>query len=217
MNFRNALTGGSANWTIDRPKVKTTKKYPSKVIIEKIPDVVAQMVVTKVLSLVGESDWNDPFEVLNTIAKIMSIDLTKQIEGQYATPFDMDRTILVPATRNSDCPHWTCQSIIRVDKENRYINYKGSKYNIFDIILESKYFKEQMHKVATAAHSTWNVRWANAKEEGHRLYQKTRTGSSSGGESWLDRCVKPLLTDKDVKGIKITDLIMIEWKRDMSL
>jgi len=202
-------------WSIDRSKKKVTKVTK---VTEVIPDVVSQMVVTEVLKLVGNSDWNDPLNVSKTIADMMSIDLTKPIEGQIPHPCEIDRTVFVPANRNSHIPFWICQSLIRVDEKhnNRFIDYKGSKYNKIDIVFKSAYFKEQMDKVAKAAGCTWNARWGNAKKEEHRLYQKTRTGSSND-ESWLDRCVKPLFTENDTEGINIKNLIMIEMKRDLSL
>jgi len=225
MNFREALCGNTGNksqmptttWSIDRPKIKTIKA--SKKIIEQIPDIVAQMVVEEVLTLVGNANWNDPQQVSKTIANIMSINLNQPIEDQLAHPCEIDRTVLVPTSKDSDIPHWICQSIIRVDeksgsgKNNRFIDYKGAKYNKVDIIYTSDYFKKQMDLVAEAANCTWEFRWGNAREEEHRLYQKTRTGSATGDESWLDRCVQPLLTQDDVDGINIKNLIMFSFKR----
>jgi len=207
-------------WSIDRRKDrKDTKKLTQKRISEKVPDVVAQMVVTEVLKLVGESDWNDPTNVSKTIAQMMSIDLSQPIENQIPRPFDMDRTIFIPASKDSQIPYWICQSIIRVDEKhnNRFINYKGAKYNKIDIIFECEYFKTQMDKVASAAFCTWEKKWGNSKKEEDRLYQKTRTGSNTGDESWLDRCVKPLMTDQDTDGINIKNLVMISFKRNMNL
>jgi len=209
-----------SNWSIDRDrkpndrKQKYSTKIAKKIVKEKVPDVVAEMLITEFLKLVGDSDWNDPNNVSKTIARMMSIDLNKPITEQVPIPAEIDRTVFVPASKGSDIPFWICQSIIRVDEKfgNRYIDYKGSKYNKIDIIFECEYFKKRMDEVAKEAHCTWNARWGNATKEEHRLYQKTRTGSGSD-ESWLDRCVKHLLTDADVDGINIKNLVMIEFKR----
>jgi hypothetical protein len=209
-------------WSIDRtPNIsksrKPIQKSIQKRVSEQVPDIVAQMVVIEVLNLVGEANWNDPLNVSKTIAQMMSIDLSKDITEQQPRPVEIDRTVFVPASKDSNIPYWICQSIIRVDEkfDNRFIDYKGAKYNKIDIIFESEYFKKQMDIVASAAGCTWNARWGNARKEEHRLYQKTRTGSSTGDESWLDRCVKPLLTDKDTEGINIKNLVMIEFKKKL--
>lgn len=189
--------------SIDRKKNK---------VKEKIPDHIAQLVVEEVLSLVGDMDWNDPMNVSKTIAKIMSIDLNQDIESQNPRAFDVDKTVLVKA-KNKEIPFWICQSVIRVDdkKGNRYIEYNGSKYNKIDIIFGNKYFKQQMDKVAKYADCVWNARWGNSSREQNKLYNKTRPGY----ESWLDKCVKPILKEDEVNGIDIRDLVMIEFKRNV--
>lgn len=199
-------------------RTKSSRDQSKRLVKEKIPDVVAQVLVNEVLSLVGDSDWNDPSNVSKTIAGMMSIDLNSPVEGQVPTPVEIDRTVFVPAKKGSDIPFWVVQSFIRVDEKfgNRYIEYKGAKYNKLDIIFENEYFKRQLDLVAKSAHCTWNYRWGNAKKEENRLYQKTRTGAKSD-ESWLERCVKPLITDKDVDGINIKNLVMIEFHRDLRL
>lgn len=219
---------GPGKFSIDRSKQRKNPSRPSgprptgqgrrKVVKEKIPDVVADMLVTEFLSLVGDSDWNDPENVAKTIANMMSIDLTKPVEGQVPQPVEIDRTVFVPANKGSEVPFWICQSIIRVDEKfgHRFINYKGAKYNKIDIAFESEHFKKRMDQVARAAHCKWNIRWGNARKEEHRLYQKTRTGAQSE-ESWLDRCVKHLLTDADVDGINIKNLLMLEFRRNLDL
>jgi hypothetical protein len=191
---------------------------PRKIVKEKIPDVVAQMLVTEVLSLVGNHDWNDPANVSKTFADMMSIDLTKDIHGQTPRPVEIDRTVYVPSNKGSDIPFWIAQSVFRVDENlgKRFIEFQGSKYNKIDIIFGNVYFKKQMDMVAKAAHCTWNARWGNAQKDTNRLYQKTRPGSKSN-ESWLDRCVKHLLTDADIDGINIKNIVLIEFKRDLSL
>ncbi len=210
---RHATGGRPADSTRNFSKSGSNNKpyRPNKKIVkEKIPDVVAQMVVTEVLTLVGDSNWNDPANVSKTIANMMSIDLTRPIEGQIPRPVEIDRTVFVPANKGSDVPFWICQSMIRVDEKfgNRFIEYKGAKYNKIDIIFENDYFKAQMDIVAKAANCTWNARWGNSKKEENRLYQKTRSGAQSD-ESWLDRCVKHLLTDADTDGINITSAFAI--------
>ena len=217
-------TGHRSNQTRPANPRATNQTRPTKfqghkkIVKEKIPDVVADMLVTECLMLVGDSNWNDPINISKTIANMMSIDLTQPIEKQIPRPVEIDRTVFVPANKGSDIPYWVCQSIIRVDEKfnNRFIEYNGSKYNKIDIIFESDYFKNRMDQVAQAAHCTWNARWGNAKKQENRLYQKTRTGAQSE-ESWLDRCVKHLLTEDDVDGINIKNLVMIEMKRDLSL
>jgi len=187
-------------------------------ISEKIPDLVSQMVVTEILSLVGEYDWNEPLNVSKTIAKIMSIDLTSD-EEQKAVASDMVRTICVPSKNDKKTPFWICQSIVRIDQKYRYIDYNGSKYNKLDIIFESDYFKSQMDKVASYAGCNWNIRTNNPNvPQENRLYQKTRTGSSKFGsgpesESWLAKCTSHLHTDEDVDGINIKSFLMIEFRR----
>lgn len=216
-------TGPNKTWSIDRkqpPRKQTNgnRVVHKKVVKEKIPDVVADMLVNEFLTLVGDSDWNDPANVAKTIANMMSIDLSKPVDGQVPQPVEIDRTVFVPASKGSDVPYWICQSIIRVDEKfgHRFINYKGAKYNKIDIVFESEHFKKRMDQVARAAHCKWNARWGNARKEENRLYQKTRTGAQSD-ESWLDRCVKHLLTDADTEGINIKNLIMLEFKRDLDL
>lgn len=216
-------------WSIDRAKQR--KPYNqngrqrvmtphNKIVKEKIPNVIVDMLVEDILKLVGNKNWNDPENVAETIAEMMSIDLSKPTEEQIPKPVEIDRTVFVPASKGSDIPYWVCQSIIRVDEKfgNRFIDYKGAKYNKIDIIFENSYFKERMDQVAKVAHCKWNARWGNAKKEEHRLYQKTRTGSQSD-ESWLERCVKHLLTEDDIKagGINIKNLVMIEFKRNLDL
>ena len=196
-------------WSIDRSKKNVRSK--SKVL-EKIPETVAQMVVTEVLSRVGDSDWNDPREVSKTIAYIMGIDLEKDVTEQEPGAVDVDRTVLIPSRKDATVPYWICQSLIRVDEKNgnRFIDYKGSKYNKIDIIYGSEFFRKSMDRVADHAGCTWNARWGNSKVEKHRLYQKTRSGDE---ESWLEKCIKPLLTENDENGINIKDLVMVEFKR----
>ena len=208
-------------YSIDRKKDnnnRTNRKNSKnkKRIVEKIPDVVSDMLVTEVLSLVGDSDWNDPSQVSATLAKIMSIDTSQPLdewEKQVPVAFDVDRTVLLPSRSNPTFPFWIFQSLIRVDdrKNNRYIEYEGSKYNKVDIVFGSKYFKKRMNTVASYAGCTWNARWGNSRNEDNKLYQKTRPGE----ESWLDKCIKPLLTDGDDDGINIKDLVMIEFKRKL--
>jgi hypothetical protein len=209
------------SWSIDRKptsnKPNNKPRVPKRVVKEKVPDIVAQMLVEEVLTLVGDRNWNDPLNVSQTIANMMSIDLEKEIEPQVPHAVEIDRTVFVSAHKGSTIPYWGCQSIIRVDDKfgNRFINYKGAKYNKIDIVYENEYFKKQMDVVAAAADCTWNARWGNAKKEEHRLYRKTRTGAQSE-EAWLDRCVKHLLTDADVDGINIKNLLMIEFKRNLA-
>jgi len=208
-------------WSIDRKQQRKpmgNMVRTRKIVKEKIPDVVADMLVTDFLTLVGNSNWNDPTNVSKTIACMMAIDLDQPIESQVPRPVEIDRTVFVPANKGSDVPYWICQSFIRVDEKfsNRFINYKGAKYNKIDIVFGSDRFKQRMDQVAKAAHCTWNVRWGNSSKEEHRLYQKTRTGSQSD-ESWLERGVKHLLTDADVGGINIKNLMMLEFKRDLRL
>ncbi len=194
------------------------KKVTHRKIREKIPDHIAHQVVEEVLSLVGDADWNDPRNVPITIAKIMSIDTSKDLNGQYVLAFDVDRTILVTARdrkKNKDgtTPYWICQSVIRVDDANgnRYIEHNGSKYNKIDIIFGNKYFRDRMNQVAKLSGCIWNARWGNSRNEKHKLYQKTRPGE----ESWLDKCVKPLINDEEETGINIRDLVMVEFKRKL--
>ncbi len=215
------------SWSIDRKKTVKSgsrkinqgpkKTVQRKNIQEKVPDVVSQMLVNEALTLVGNSDWNDPLNVSKTIAEMMSIDLSN-VNSQTPRICEIDRTVLVPANKENNIPYWICQSIIRVDEKfgNRFIEYKGAKYNKIDIIFENEHFKQQMNNVAQAAHCTWNARWGNAQNEENRLYQKTRTGSKQN-ESWLDKCIDHLLTDEDVNGINIKNLVMFEFKRDLSL
>jgi len=73
------------SWSIDRKKNFTQKtgvkghmqSHPGvkKIVKEKIPDIVSDMLVTEFLTLVGNSDWNDPENISKTIANMMSIDL----------------------------------------------------------------------------------------------------------------------------------------------
>ena len=217
-------------WSIDRkqqrkpmnrtsnPGTSNPGSRPKRVIKEKIPDIVADMLVTEILTLVGDNDWNDPMNVSKTISNMMSIDLSQPIDSQVPRPVEIDRTVFVPANKGSDVPYWICQSVIRVDEKfgHRFINYKGAKYNKIDIIFGSDRFRQRMDQVAKAAHCTWNARWGNSSKEEHRLYQKTRTGAQSD-ESWLERAVKHLVTDQDVGGINIKNLVMIEFRRNLSL
>jgi hypothetical protein len=221
----NSSTNPNKTWSIDRKQQRKPSNRQDgnvvrskKIVKEKIPDAVADMLVTEFLTLVGDSDWNDPANVSKTIANMMSIDLTKPIDDQVPRSVEIDRTVFVAANKGSDVPYWICQSIIRVDEKcgNRFIDYKGAKYNKIDIIFGCDYFKQRMDEVAKAAHCTWNARWGNASKEENRLYQKTRTGAQSD-ESWLERGVKHLLTDADVGGINIKNLVMIEFKRDLRL
>lgn len=193
---------------------KNKAKYNKKSIVDNIPDIVAQQVVTEVLSLVGDSDWNNPSNVSKTIAKIMSIDLDLSTD-QEPVAFNVDRTILVPSKRKADIPFWICQSVIRVDerKGNRYIDYKGSKYNKIDVIRQSKYFKTRLDLVAKSAHCTWNYRYGNSQNSEHKLYQKTRL---DGQASWLQKSIEPLLEEDDSEGLNIKDLVLIEFKRKLS-
>lgn len=221
----------NAKWSIDRDRTvnrdrpfkkdnrsQSQSQNYKKVIKEKIPDVVADMLVTEFLNLVGDSNWNNPLNVSATIAKMMTIDLNLPIEEQVPHSTEIERTVFVPSSKDSEVPYWICQSLIRVDEKfgNRFIDYKGAKYNKIDIVFGCERFKERMNQVAKAAHCTWNARWGNSPQAENRLYQKTRTGSQSN-ESWLEKAVKHLLTDKDVGGINIKNLIMIEFKRDLSL
>jgi hypothetical protein len=224
--------GWVQGWSIDRKQRKKKASFQqnpqshshghnrghTKIIKEKIPDIVSQMLVEEILTLVGNHNWNEPENVAKTIADMMGIDLNVPIENQIPRAVEIDRTVFVPANKGGNIPYWIAQSIIRVDEKfgNRFIDYKGAKYNKIDIIFESEYFKEQMDIVAKEAHCTWNARWGNAKKEENRLYQKTRTGSQSD-ESWLDRCVKHLLTPEDTEGINIKNLVMIEFKRDLDI
>jgi len=215
-----ATVGSLTNQSIDRKETKPIRaKKNYKKVREDIPDHIAQMVVEQVLSRVGNMDWNDPLNVSKTIAQIMSIDTEQPVETwseQVPYAFDVDRTVMVPArdtkkSQNGTIPFWICQSLIRVDdsKGNRYIEYNGSKYNRIDIIFGNKYFRQSMNKVAKAAGCTWNARWGNSRNPKHKLYNKTRPGE----ESWLDKCVKPLVGENETNGIDIRDLVMIEFKR----
>jgi hypothetical protein len=196
-------------WSIDRQKI----------VKENIPDCVAEIVVSEVLSLVGDSDWNDPLNVSRTIARMMSVEnvLDSTVSKlPHAVAANIDRTMLVNSKDDARVPFWICQSVIRLDeKKYRYIDHEGSKYNKLDIILESEYFKKRMDQVAKAAKCTWNVRWGNSKNKEQRLYRKTRTGSNSD-EPWLDRCAKHLITADDMEnnsGINIKNLLMVEFKK----
>jgi hypothetical protein len=204
-------------WSIDRKQQQKPIRNFKKIVKENIPDVVADMLVVEFLTLVGNRDWNDPLNVSKTIADMMSIDLSLE-KNQSPLPVEIDRTVFVPANKGSDIPYWICQSIIRVDEKfgNRFIIHNGSKYNKIDIVFDNEYFKNRMNEVARAAHCTWNARWGNSNKEENRLYQKTRTGSQSD-ESWLNRCVRHLITDEDTDGINIKNLIMIEFKRSLGL
>jgi hypothetical protein len=198
---------------IDNTEINTTESV-SKKIIEEIPDSVCYQVVREVLSHVADSDWNNPLEVSRTIARMMSIDVDSDISTQIVNPFDIPRTVLVPAkidNKKSDNPYWICQSLIRVDDKNgnRYITHEGSMYNKIDIIFHSEYFKNYMDKVAKHAKCTWNARWGNATEPEHKLYQKTRTNQ----ESWLDKCVDYLIENNEP--INIKDIVMIEFKKSI--
>jgi hypothetical protein len=201
-------------WSIDRVKTKDEIVY--KKIEENFPNVVSQMVVEEVLKNIGGSDWNDPLEVSKTIGKMMSIDVDNDISSQCPQIFNMDLTIMTFNAKDKSMPFWICQNIIRVDEkfDNRYINYDGSKYNKIDIIFTSDYFKNQLNKVAKAAHCNWNVRWGAAKNSENKLHRKTRPGVSGKNETWLDKNVNSILTDKDINGINIKNLIMIEFKRN---
>jgi hypothetical protein len=201
------------NWSIDRTKKEHKIEY--KKIDEKIPDIVSQMVVEEILANVGGFDWNDPINVVNTISEMMSIDLTIPIENQFPYPSNIDRTILTQSNKDKTVPFWICQSIIRVDEKsnNRYIEYKGSKFNKIDIVFNSVYFKDFMNKVADLADCTWNVRWGGSKKEEFKLHRKTRPDATEKNETWLDKCVKPILTPEDTDGINIKNLIMVEFRR----
>lgn len=224
------------SWSIDRKPTKPSRRPDygpprntnrdtnhsnnhngPKKVLEKVPNAAVDILITEILTLVGDSNWNDPANVSKTIANMMSIDLTQSPESQIPRAVEIDRTVFVPAHKGSDIPHWTCQSFIRVDKNQgtRFIDYKGGKYNKIDIIFENEYFKTQMDTIAKAAHCIWSARWGNAKDEKDRLYQKTRTGEKSD-ESWLYRCTKHLLVDQNDK-INIKNLVMITFKRDLSL
>lgn len=196
-----------------RIKNKTNPNSSPKIIQEHIPDIVVDKVIEECLKLVGDSDWNDPVNVSGTIGRMMNVD-PEGGEDQCVNPKKIDRTVCVPSTKGSDIPVWICQSIIRVDEKfnNRYIVHNGALYNKIDIIFENERFKERMDKIANEAHCIWNARWGNSKDPAHRLYQKTRTGE----ESWLDRCVSHLITEEDVGGINIKNLVMIEFKRDLT-
>lgn len=202
----------NVKYSIDRSDNNDNVVCRKSKIVVKIPDCVSDMVVKEILSNVGGFDWNNPTNVSKTIAKMMSIDLETDISEQSVQAFDMDRTVLVPSFKNYTVPYWICQSLIRVDERfnNRYIDHKGSKYNKIDIIFGSEYFKKQMDIVAEHCDCTWNARWGNSKNRKHRLYEKTRDGDE---ESWLEKCVKPLLTKKDTNGIDIKNLVMIEFKK----
>jgi hypothetical protein len=197
-------------WKIDRK----IKKDEFKKIQENIPDVVSQMVVQELLKNVGGLDWNDPLNVSKTIAEMMSIDLNSD-SVQYPRVNKKDLTVLNYNLKDKLTPHWVCQSIIRVDEKhnNRYIIYNGSQYNKIDIVFESNYFKNYMDMVAKAARCKWNIRWGDSKKEEHKLYRKTRPGALSSNETWLDKCVKNLLTEDDIEGINIKNLIMLEFQR----
>jgi hypothetical protein len=200
-------------WKIDR-KTKNNELTIKK-IQEKIPNEVSQMVVYEMLKNVGGSDWNNPLNVSKTIAEMMSIDLSIDVNTQYPRQCKKDLTVLSYNLKDKITPHWVCQNIIRVDEKynNRYIDHNGSKYNKIDIIFESEYFKNYMDKVAKAARCKWNIRWGDSKNSENKLYRKTRPGASSENETWLDKCVKNLLTDHDTDGINIKNLIMIEFQR----
>lgn len=207
------------DWTVaeSKTKIKNTKKNVKKKIQEDIPTEVVDTVVHEFLELVGNSDWNDPLNVSKTIADMMSFDLTKDPIGQILNSGNIDRTIFLTSNRENSKPFWICQSIIRVDeKTHRYIDYKGSKYNKIDIIFNDEHFKKRMDQVAKAAHCTWNIRWGNSRNEENRLYQKIRQESDTS-ESWLEKSIQHLLTENDVNGINIKNLIMIEFKRDLSI
>lgn len=200
-----------ADQTLTNQSIDRNRPKPRQKIREKVPDYVAHQLVEEVLKLVGDADWNDPENVVNTIAQIMNVDLSEGVDEQVPQAVDVDRTILVPARNRKTVPYWICQSLIRVDeaKGNRYIEYQGAKYNKIDIIARNEYFRKRMDQVADLVGCTWNWRWGNARHEQHRLYQKTRPGE----ESWLDKCIKPLLEDDEVDGVNIKDLVMIEFKR----
>lgn len=185
-------------------------------IKENIPNVISQKVVEEVLRNVGKYDWNDPSNVVKTISEIMSIDLEKPIEEQFAHPSYMDRTILTQSVKDKTVPFWICQSIIRIDEKfnNRYIIHEGSKYNKLDVIFKSEYFKNYMDNVAKFAGCTWNARWGGSKKEEQKLHRKTRPDANKNNETWLDKCVTHLLTEDDTEGINIKNLVMIEFRRD---
>ncbi len=189
-------------WSIDR----------SKKVEETIPDVVSQMVVEEILKNVGGSDWNEPLEVSKTIGNMMSINVSKEIETQCPKTCNIGLTVLTHNKDDKNMPFWICQSIIRVDEKygNRYIEHEGAKYNKIDIMFTSKYFSEQLDKVAEYADCTWNIRWGAAKNPENKLHKKTRPGES---ESWLDKNIGHLLTEQDTDGINIKNLVMLEFKR----
>jgi hypothetical protein len=202
----------------DLTKQTIDRKAGRKTIIEKVPDEVCEMVVDEFLKCVGDgeySDWREPLNVARLIAKIMSIDLDQPLEEQNPNPFELDRTIMIfigEPVEKKTIPLWICQSLIRVDKDNGYIDYNGSKYSKIDIIFNSKYFKQRMDKIAKCANSTWKARWGNSKKKENRLYQKVIPGK----ESWLSKCVQHLLKEEEKeKGINIKDLVMIEFKRNV--
>ena len=200
-------------WKIDR-KTKSEELITKK-IQEKIPNEVSQMVVSEMLNGVGGYDWNNPLNVSKTIAEMMSIDLLKDVNAQYPRQCKKNLTVLSYNFGDKTTPHWVCQNIIRVDEKfnNRYINYNGSKYNKIDVIFESEYFKNYMDMVAKTALCKWNIRWGDSKTPENKLYRKTRPGVSAANETWLDKCVKNLLTESDVDGINIKNLVMIEFQR----
>lgn len=205
------------NQSIDR-KPKKEMNYVKKAVVEKVPDIVADMLVKEFLSNVGGMDWNEPCNVSRLISTIMSIDTSKPLEEwekQQPIPFEIPCTIMVPSSRDLDkeiqLPAWILQSFSIVDEKhgNRYINYKGGKYNKIDIALKNTYFKKRMSQVAELAHCDWNVRWGNSKIEKHKLYQKTRANELS----WLEKCIKPLLNPDIQEGVNIKDILMVEFKR----
>lgn len=194
-------------YNIDRSKNENEN------VIDEIPDVVSEMLVKEILKSFA-SDFNDPKNIVKLLEKMMNIDIDKEINEQTPVPCEILRTILVESVNKytPGVPFWEFQSIIRIDNENLYINYEGSKYNKIEIITKSEYFKNKIDKVANFCDCKWNWRWGNYKGiEDHKLYKKTRPGM----ESWLDKCVKELLTENDKRGINIKNLLMIEFKRNI--
>lgn len=196
------------NVTVKSP-LYAPRASKKRLVEEDIPIEVEEMVVEEVLKDVGGRDWNDPLQISRLIAEVLSLDIEQPLERQVARIIDKDKTVVVPYKRkeNESLPVWVLQSFILVDESRRYVDYNGGKYNKIDIILQGSHFKQRLDEVASHAGCAWNARWGASRDPQHRLYQKTRPFD----DSWVERCVKPLL--RPGERINIKNIMMIEFKR----
>jgi hypothetical protein len=215
-------------WSIDRTKEKVIHSAADPPDITKqrqinpykknnnFPKDVVMQVVKEVLGNVADSDWNDPLNVCETIAKMMSIDPNEDIEKQTPEPNDNVIRAVITKYKNvlgnkTNIPYWVCQSIIRVDGDRRFVECIDSsnnkvKYNKIDIVVGSQLFSECMDKVAKYAKCTWNYRWGGSSVEENKLFRVY----FNGNESWIDKCIEDLNCSKN---FSVDDLVMVEFKR----